>query len=266
MAGIGGPAHITAPVAPLAQGLPDWATLVRAPNPGPMTLDGTNTWYLRAPGSEAGLVVDPGPADEGHLAAVAALGPVAAILITHGHPDHVEGAERLSQLTGAPVQEECGGEPAGLRVERLATPGHTADSVSLVVAPAAGGERGLLSGDTILGRGTTVVAWPDGDLGDYLASLERLAGLGAIPVLPGHGPALADAGAAARYYLAHRRARLDQVRRAVLRGAGTPRQIVREVYRDIDKSLWRYAEWSAQAQLDYLRRESHRGAERLDQP
>src|SRR3954451_6705135 len=83
-------------------GLPGWVTLVRAPNPGPMTLDGTNTWVLRAPGGGA-IVVDPGPLDEGHLRAVAGLGPVAAILLTHGHEDHTEGVPRLAELTGAPV-------------------------------------------------------------------------------------------------------------------------------------------------------------------
>jgi glyoxylase-like metal-dependent hydrolase (beta-lactamase superfamily II) len=80
--------------------LPDWVTLLRAPNPGPMTLDGTNTWILRAPGQEYGVVIDPGPLDEGHLARIAEHGPFLFILITHGHHDHVEGAARLSELLG----------------------------------------------------------------------------------------------------------------------------------------------------------------------
>src|SRR5262249_7506391 len=93
-------AHVTTPTAAELDRLPRWATLVRAPNPGPMTLDGTNTWVLQAPGARESVVVDPGPADEGHLAAVAAHGPVRAILITHGHPDHVEGVSRLVEMLG----------------------------------------------------------------------------------------------------------------------------------------------------------------------
>jgi glyoxylase-like metal-dependent hydrolase (beta-lactamase superfamily II) len=80
--------------------LPGWVTLLRAPNPGPMTLDGTNTWVLRAPGEEFGVVIDPGPLDEGHLARIAERGPFLFILITHGHHDHVEGADRLSEMLG----------------------------------------------------------------------------------------------------------------------------------------------------------------------
>ena len=115
-----------------------------------------------------------------------------------------------------------------------------------------GAERVLLSGDTILGRGTTVVAYPDGNLGDYLVSLDRLAGLDGVPVLPGHGPPLADCGAAARFYREHRRARLDQVRAAVAGGATTPADVVRQVYSDVDRALWPAAEWSVRAQLAYL--------------
>lgn len=115
-----------------------------------------------------------------------------------------------------------------------------------------GTERVVLTGDTILGRGTTVVAHPDGHLGDYLASLERLSAYQGIPALPGHGPALADCGAAADFYLAHRRARLDQVRAAVDAGARTAPEVVATVYADVDRSLWWAAEWSVRAQLEYL--------------
>ncbi len=263
MAGIGGPAHVTVPVAPLAAELPGWVTLVRARNPGPMTLDGTNTWLLSAADGTGAIVVDPGPADEAHLSSVARQGPVTAIIVTHGHHDHVEGVARLAELTGAPVVSD-GVRLDWLEIERIPTPGHTADSVSYLVAR--GDERLILTGDTILGRGTTVVAWPDGDLADYLDSLDRLERVGPVPVLPGHGPALADCAAAARYYAAHRRARLDQVRRAMVAGADTPRAIVEVVYADIDPALRGYAEWSARAQVAYLRRESQRGDDRLDRP
>ncbi|MFE9192242.1 MBL fold metallo-hydrolase [Micromonospora sp. NPDC007208] len=258
--------HVTGAVAALADELPRWVSLLRAPNPGPMTLDGTNTWVLRAPAAEYAVVVDPGPADEGHLTRIAEHGPIGLILITHGHPDHTEGAARLSELLGGvPVlavdpAHTIGGEPLtepaerlggfGLEISLLGTPGHTADSVCFLVAH--DDERVVLTGDTILGRGTTVVAHPDGHLGDYLTSLELLSAYRGIPALPGHGPALADCAAAADFYLAHRRARLDQVRAAVAAGAHTPADVVATVYADVDRSLWWAAEWSVRAQLEYL--------------
>ncbi|MFI2267689.1 MBL fold metallo-hydrolase [Micromonospora aurantiaca (nom. illeg.)] len=248
----------------LADGLPGWVTLLRAPNPGPMTLDGTNTWVLRAGPDAPAVVVDPGPADEGHLAAIVAQGRIGCVLITHGHADHTEGAPRLRELLdGVPVlaadpAHTAGGEPlsadttldVGLDLRLLPTPGHTVDSVCLVAAH--GGERVVLTGDTILGRGTTVVAHPDGHLGDYLSSLELLSTYREIPALPGHGPALADCGVAADFYLAHRRARLDQVRAAVAAGATTAAEVVAVVYADVDRSLWWAAEWSVRAQLEHL--------------
>ncbi|PTA44160.1 MBL fold metallo-hydrolase [Micromonospora sp. RP3T] len=256
--------RVTGAAGALAEELPGWVSLLRAPNPGPMTLDGTNTWVLRAGPDAPAVVVDPGPADEGHLAAIAAHGPVGWVLITHGHPDHTEGAPRLRELLGgvpvlaADPAHTAGGAPlttattpdAGLGLRLLPTPGHTADSVCLLVEHA--GERVVLTGDTILGRGTTVVAHPDGHLGDYLASLELLSAYRGIPALPGHGPALADCGAAAEFYLAHRRARLDQVRAAVAAGARTAPEVVAVVYADVDRSLWWAAEWSVRAQLEHL--------------
>ncbi|MFJ6196117.1 MBL fold metallo-hydrolase [Micromonospora sp. NPDC092111] len=257
--------HVTAPPAALADRLPDWVTLLRAPNPGPMTLDGTNTWLLRAGPDAPAVVIDPGPADEGHLARIAALGPVGCVLVTHGHPDHTEGSARLAALLGGVAVRAADpahtiGGPAltpdtpptatGLTLRLVPTPGHTADSVCLVAER--GTERVVLTGDTILGRGTTVVAHPDGHLGDYLTSLELLSTYRGIPALPGHGPALADCGAAADFYLAHRRARLDQVRAAVAEGLTTAPDVVARVYADVDRSLWWAAEWSVRAQLEYL--------------
>ena len=236
------------------------AGVVLAPNPGPMTLDGTNTWVLRAPGAEAAVVVDPGPLSEAHLAEVAGLGPVDVVLLTHGHVDHSEGARRFAELTGARVRaldpahrlgDEGLGEGdvvvgGGLEVRVWATPGHTSDSLSFLLDDA------VLTGDTILGRGTTVVAHPDGVLADYLASLRRLRELGGLTVLPGHGPELAHAGSAAEQYLAHREQRLEQVRAAVAAGASTAEQVVETVYADVDRSLWPAATLSVRAQLEHL--------------
>ncbi|MEV4623434.1 MBL fold metallo-hydrolase [Asanoa sp. NPDC049573] len=261
-------AHVTTPAAALADRLPEWVTLVRAANPGPMTLDGTNTWVVRATAGAPAVVIDPGPLDEGHLAAVAAHGPIGTVLATHGHPDHVEGLDRFAELTGATVLRDLGShELAGVTITAVATPGHTADSVCFVAA--AGAERAVFTGDTILGRGTTVVAHPDGDLGDYLASLELLTGYPGFLALPGHGPALADCAVAARFYLSHRQARLDQVRQAVADGAKTAEEVVAAVYADVDPSLWPAAEWSVRAQLAYLgvpSGESRRGSQGLDGP
>jgi glyoxylase-like metal-dependent hydrolase (beta-lactamase superfamily II) len=237
------------------------ASVVLAPNPGPMTLDGTNTWVLRAPDSQACVIVDPGPDDEEHLLAVASCGPVATILLTHGHPDHSDGARRLADLTRAPVRaldpahrlgDEGLGEgdviaAAGLEIRVAATPGHSADSLSFLLPDA------VLTGDTILGRGTTVVAHPDGVLADYLASLRRIRELGDVVVLPGHGPELPSAGVVAAQYLAHREQRLEQVRAAVEGGATTAEQVVEIVYADVDRVLWPAATMSVRAQLEHLK-------------
>lgn len=246
----------------------DRASYVLAANPGIMTLDGTNTWILREPGAERSVVVDPGPADETHLQAVlAAAGPVGLVLFTHRHFDHTEALGRIVELTGAPARSTDpeftrGASPLvdgetisvdGLEIEVLATPGHTTDSTCFRLA----GDGSLLSGDTILGRGTTVIAHPDGVLGPYLDSLAHLRELieeGLVTrILPGHGPVIEQPGAVVDFYLEHRAERLDQVRAAVEAGATTPREVVEAVYKDVDTILWGAAELSVAAQLDYLK-------------
>ena len=251
------------------------AAVVLAANPGPMTLDGTNTWLLRAPGASDAIVVDPGPNDKTHLSAVVAgAGHVASILLTHGHVDHSAGAARLHELTGAPVRaldpaHRLGGEglaegdavaAAGVELRVWATPGHTSDSLSFLLDPLGGTAAAVLTGDTILGRGTSIIAYPDGDLGDYLTSLRRLRELGPATVLPGHGPELTAAGDVAAAYLAHRSQRLEQVRAALdalgpLDPDAAPRAVVEHVYADVDQALWPAAERSVRAQLAYLRGE-----------
>ncbi|MEU7767558.1 MBL fold metallo-hydrolase [Nocardia sp. NPDC049190] len=243
------------------------AAVLLADNPGQMTLEGTNTWILRAPGRSDCVVVDPGPRDKSHSRAIveATGGDIALTLITHRHHDHTGGIDRLAELTGTPVRARDPGflrgsdgalvngeviEAAGLRITVLDTPGHTGDSVSFVLDDA------VLTGDTILGAGTTVLDSSDGTLADYLASLDKLveAGRGKA-LLPAHGPDHPDLEPIVRYYIAHRRERLDQVR-AALRELGPDAgamAVVRRVYADVDKRLWLAARSSVQAQLEYLR-------------
>ncbi|MCI4142211.1 MBL fold metallo-hydrolase [Streptomyces sp. MMS20-AI2-20] len=247
------------------------AVNVLAPNASVMTLDGTNTWILSEPDSDLAVVVDPGPLDDGHLRHVVGTAEqagkrVALTLLTHGHPDHAEGAARFAELTGTKVRAldpalRLGDEGltagdvvtvGGLELRVVPAPGHTADSLCFHL-PA---DRAVLTGDTVLGRGTTVVAHPDGRLGDYLDTLRRLRSLtvddGVHTVLPGHGPVLDDAQGAVEYYLAHRAHRLAQVETAVENGHRTPSEVVAHVYADVDRSLWPAAELSVRAQLKYL--------------
>ncbi|MEV4567385.1 MBL fold metallo-hydrolase [Nonomuraea sp. NPDC049419] len=239
-----------------------------APNPSAMTLDGTNTWVIGA-GDDV-VVVDPGPDDEGHLSRVRDhLGErrVTAILLSHGHFDHSGGAKRFAGMVNAPVRaldprHRLGDEGLAdgdvvsvgdLEIRVYGTPGHSFDSLCFWL-PA---DRAMLTGDTVLGRGTTIIA-RDGGLADYLRSLDKLRAaaesMEARALLPGHGPVLPDPIAALDGYIAHRRQRLDQIRAAREQGARTPRQIVKIVYADVDRSLWPAAEMSVAAQLDYLDR------------
>jgi len=236
-----------------------------------MTLDGTNTWVLREPGARRAVVVDPGPEIVEHLDLVAErAGEVGAVLLTHGHLDHSEAARSFAERMGCGVRaldprHRLGSEGLqdgdvvevdGLEVHVVGTPGHTSDSLSFVL-PA---ERAVLTGDTVLGRGTTVVAHPDGQLGAYLDSLHRLHALAeaqeVTAVWPGHGPVIDDALAALDHYLAHRKERLEQVRGALERlrpdQPDLARAVVETVYADVDPVLWGAAELSVRAQIAYL--------------
>ncbi|AQA06279.1 MBL fold metallo-hydrolase [Mycobacterium sp. MS1601] len=242
----------------------DAASVLLCDNPGIMTLEGTNTWVLQGPGSDERVIVDPGPDDDAHIDRIAALGKISLVLISHRHGDHTDGIDKLVERTGAVVRSVGSGflrglggplsdreviDAAGLRITVLMTPGHTADSVSFLV------DGAVLTADTVLGRGTTVIDTEDGSLREYLESLHRLRGLGKLTVLPGHGPELADLEAVSDMYLKHREERLDQVRGALreLGDEASARQVVEHVYTDVDQKLWDAAEKSVQAQLDYLR-------------
>lgn len=247
------------------------AHCVLAPNPGPMTLDGTNTWVLMEPGSTEAVVIDPGPLDEGHLQRVCRVvtdagARVTETILTHGHHDHAEAAPRFAELTNSRIRAVGRGHDdladgdvirAGpLEVRVVATPGHTSDSVSFALAA----DHALLTGDTVLGRGTTVVAHPDGELAAYLQSLDtiaRLTGDGAVTsILPGHGPVVPDASAMVRFYRTHRQERLEQVRQALVDGAVQDADVVEgvltRVYADVPREVWPAARMSIRAQLDYL--------------
>jgi glyoxylase-like metal-dependent hydrolase (beta-lactamase superfamily II) len=246
------------------------ARCVLAPNPSMMTLDGTNTWLIAEPGSAAAIVIDPGPDDEAHLQRVRAAVAdrdqhIAEIVLTHRHLDHSAGAPRLAELTGAPVRAvdpeyRLGSEgltagdvltTGGCELRVIATPGHTSDSVSLYLSA----DDVVLTGDTVLGRGTAVIA-DDGSLSDYLDSLHRLRLLadqtGLSTLLPGHGPLLADPAGVLDFYIDHRAERLDEVRAALAAGDRTPAEIVPRVYAAVDQALWPFAASSVRAQLRYL--------------
>lgn len=250
-----------------------------APNPSPMTLDGTNTYVLTEAGTGAAIVLDPGPDDDGHRARVeAALADLDAacelVLVTHHHADHSEAARswagRFGCRVAAPTAEVAGPsgrvvadgdrlEVAGLVLTAVATPGHTRDHTAYRHPSGA-----LFTGDHVLGRGTSVVAHPDGDLVAYLASLRRVLDLGPDVLYPGHGPELTeDPSDVLRFYLEHRAFRERQVLAVLGAGRHTPRAIVEVVYADVDRSLWDAAEASTRATLEKLEREGrvHRDGE-----
>lgn len=244
---------------------------LRAPNPGPMTLDGTNTWLVGEPAAGPVVVVDPGPLVELHLQALlaACTGGVAVVLLTHRHADHAAAAPELARRAGCEVWAadaavRVGGHglrdgdalaAPGATLTVHATPGHTSDSCSLLVRGADGVAR-LLTGDTVLGRGTTVISAPDGDLGAYLASLAALQRLvsdaSVTELLPGHGPVVGNPTAWLGSYVRHREERLDQVRSALAAGHRSVQDVVARVYADTDPAVWPAAEQSVRAQLDYL--------------
>lgn len=218
---------------------------VRADNPSPLTLEGTNTYVV------AGWVVDPGPADEGHLAAVASAAGhrVEGIALTHSHADHAEGVESLQALAGdPPAWRPRDGERAG-PFEAIATPGHSPDSVCLV----AGGA--CFTGDTVLGSGSVFIAPGEGSLAAYLASLERLRTLELRVICPGHGPFVWEPRAKLDEYIHHR---LDRERRLVAAleaGARSEDEMLDAAWNDVPEGLRFAAAITLRAHLEKLAEE-----------
>ena len=244
------------------------ATWLLAPNPGPMTFNGTNSWVLHEPGRVGTVIVDPGPDDDGHLSALLSLaveqgGRVDAILLTHGHPDHWAGAAEMSRRTGAPVLATdprrgdtalAAGELefAGLRIEVFHTPGHSSDSTSFRLAA----DDVMLTGDTVLGRSAPTILDPDGRVDETIRSLRLLAEIVAASpatvMLPGHGPLVTDPGSTLALALAAREVRLRQHEDSVRDGRGTVSEVADELYGPFDERLRRPIEATVRAHLRYL--------------
>lgn len=243
-------------------------TLCRvAPNAGPMTLEGTNSYLIGSPEGKGWVLVDPGPLAKLHLDDLLAAGDIELVLITHHHSDHTESSRWFHESIGAPVRaldpNQCYGAPplsdgenihsAGVLIRVIATPGHTSDSASFYL-PHDGPKGSALTGDTILGRGTTVICYPDGQLGPYLQSLHKLSKLGPSTVLPGHGPQLPNLVAVCREYQQHRRQRLCEIEAALefLGADANLSSLVEHVYNDAAPDVRSAAQMSVAAQLDYL--------------
>ena len=233
---------------------------ITAPNPGPLTLDGTRTYLL---GETA--VIDPGPAIDAHIEAIRAAMPrLQTILITHRHADHAPAAMPLRAMTGARVlapagvledvdQRVTGGdtfEVEGEAIEVIATPGHTSEHVCYLTA---GGD--LFTGDTILGSGTTAIFPPDGHMGDYIRSLRTLRARNPRRIHPAHGPTRENAVALIDEYIAHRLEREQQVLAAIAAGAKTTAEMRARIYPDLDPRLQQAAEIQIEAHLIKLREE-----------
>jgi glyoxylase-like metal-dependent hydrolase (beta-lactamase superfamily II) len=253
---------------PRVTDLSELTTRVIAPNAGHMTLDGTNTYVIGVPGSGEAVVVDPGPGAPGHRARVEHvlrrrdLG-CRLVMVTHHHVDHAEAAKGWADGFGCPlaapstrvvgdgVRLVLDGDRfavSGLTLEAVATPGHCDDHTAYRLPDGA-----LLSGDHILGRGTSVVTWPEGDLAAYLSSLRKVLDLGPDALYPGHGPEMGhDPGSVIQYYIEHRAYREAQIVEAMAAGLDQPGEMVRRIYADVDDLFWPAAECSTRAALAKL--------------
>ncbi|MHB8510579.1 MAG: MBL fold metallo-hydrolase [Actinomycetota bacterium] len=241
--------------------LSEWIRVVLAPNPSMMTLEGTNSYIVG--NAENVIVIDPGPSDDTHLQALkdeVGSANVVGIFLTHWHHDHSEAALQASKLLDAPIGSwsPLGDERAGIRLHdgenagangvtltAIHTPGHSSDHLCFWLEQ----ERALFTGDLILGRGTSVVAYPDGDMIAYLKSIKRVRDIHSKTLYPGHGPVLRDPATVVQEYLDHRMMRERQVIDAL---PGTPMELVEKIYIDVDPKLHPIAMMSVRAHLDKL--------------
>ena len=224
---------------------PTGVVRIRAPNPSPLTLDGTNTYFA------AGWVVDPGPSDAGHLNAVleAAGGRIEGVVLTHSHHDHAEGAVPLAERAGGVevLTPGEGGRAGPFRA--LATPGHAPDHVCLLLGST------CFTGDTVLGRGSVFIAPGEGSLSAYLHSLRRLAELDLDVLCPGHGPYVWDPRAKLDEYIGHRLDRERALLAALDEGARTEGELLDRAWTDVPEHLRPAAALTLWAHLEKLAEE-----------
>jgi glyoxylase-like metal-dependent hydrolase (beta-lactamase superfamily II) len=235
---------------------PGHAEILRivAPNPGPMTLAGTNTYLY---GSDPCTVIDPGPDDGGHLEAIRVAagerGGVGLVLLTHSHGDHTEGADRVATVAAAggerpPVILPAGGEHGGLRA--LATPGHSPDHVCLLT------EDGVcFSGDLVLGEGSTFVPPDGGSLAAYMESLRLVQAEEPELICPGHGPWVTGPAAKLAEYVEHREMRERRLLAALERGERSKEALLAEAWSDVPAELRPAAALVMEAHLQKLEAE-----------
>jgi glyoxylase-like metal-dependent hydrolase (beta-lactamase superfamily II) len=226
-----------------------------APNPGPFTLSGTNTWVL---GRDPAYVIDPGPAVPGHVEAVVAelrrRGGPAAILLTHDHHDHSEAvAELRRRFPGVPLAAARGEAELRLRdgeavgpLRALATPGHAADHFAFIAGPVA------FTGDAVLGEGSVFVAPEPGALAGYLAALRRLAAEPLELICPGHGPPVRDPAGKLAQYIEHRLDRERRLRDALAQGRRTVGELLDAAWSDVPPALRPAAAVTLASHLDKL--------------
>jgi glyoxylase-like metal-dependent hydrolase (beta-lactamase superfamily II) len=219
---------------------PNGVARVRAPNPSPLTLDGTNTYVVGR------WVVDPGPADPSHLEAVraAVAGAIEGVALTHSHPDHAAAAPEL----GVPVVLPADGERVG-PFRAVGTPGHSPDSVCLVMG------RICFTGDTVLGSGSVFIAPGEGSLSAYIGSLRRLRGLDLEVLCPGHGPYVWDPPAKLDEYIEHRLGRERRLLEALDAGLRTRDELLDFAWSDAPPELRAFAGLSLDSHLEKLAEE-----------